>query len=170
MDSSKEVYSVLILGFMFLLMIVQAIGLIHRFWAERISLSLEWSLVRLLIPTLILCAFLSIRSGFPGASAPVEVRQQWAMKEFRDFNDVTKAIQRCPGIVDRIGQVKFVAPTDGRNYVFVEGGSGYHGEMTLEVVGDRATEAANLRIHLGSITSAGIQFTYAGETENLKCF
>ncbi|MER3433591.1 MAG: hypothetical protein C4288_09185 [Leptolyngbya sp. ERB_1_1] len=161
--------SLLILGFMLLLAIIQAIALIHRFWAERRSLSPEWWLFRLLIPTLILCAFLFGHHPFPGVSASAAVRQEWARREFQDFNFVAKSIRQCREIVDRVGQVTFVAPTDGRNYVYYDpGSSGHQGELTLEVVGDKATGVAKLKYHIYA-SVAPMQFTHHGKTESLNC-
>ena len=170
--ASDAVCSLLLIGFTLLLTIIQAITLIQRFCSERFRRGQDWqdwSLVPLLIPILILCIFLFSANLFPGASAPAAVRQEWARKEFHDFNFVAKSIRQCREIVDRVGQVKSVAPTDGRNYVFYDpGSSGHQGELTLEVLGDKATGVANFKYRIFP-SVAPMQFTHQGKTESLNC-
>lgn len=128
--------------------------------------------LRALVPAAIALALVAIaNNGFPGETASAEVRQQWANKEFSYYEQqIVNPIKTCKPIIERVGNVKFVAPTKGRNYVLSDlGSSGHYGELTLEVVGENGVGVGNSTFHLG--TSIGyVQFAYQGKSEQLKCF
>lgn len=128
-------------------------------------------LLRALIPVTIALALVAIaNNGFPGETASAEVRQQWANKEFSYYEQqVVNPIKTCKPIIERVGDVKFVAPTKGRNYVWSDpGSSGHYGELTLEVVGENGVGVGNSKFHIG--TSVGsVQFLHQGKSEQLKC-
>lgn len=128
--------------------------------------------LRALVPITIALAVVAIaNNGFPGETASAEVRQQWANKEFSYYEQqVVNPIKTCKPIIERVGNVKFVAPTKGRNYVWSDlGSSGHRGELTLEVVGENGVGVGNSTFHIG--TSIGyVQFAYQGKREQLKCF
>jgi hypothetical protein len=129
-------------------------------------------LLRALIPAAIALALVAIaNNGFPGETASAEVRQGWASREFSYYEQqVVNPIKTCKPIIERVGAVKFVAPTKGRNYVWSDpGSSGHYGELTLEVVGENGVGIGNSKFHIG--TSIGyVQFIHQGKNEQLKCF
>lgn len=131
-----------------------------------------WFLLRSLVPmTISLIIIAIVNNGFPGNFASAEVRQQWAGKEFRYYEQqIVKPIKTCKPIIERVGNVKFVAPTTGKNYIWSDqGSSGHYGELTLEVVGENGVGVGNSTFHIG--TSVGyVQFVYQGKSERLKCF
>ncbi|MEH2418804.1 hypothetical protein [Nostoc sp.] len=108
-------------------------------------------------------------NSFPGITAPAKIRQEWAYKEFSNYDQVVNSIKRCQPIIKRVGYVIFVAPTKGLKYVvYKPGSSGHHGELTLEVVGGRGTGVANFGLHIFTAVSSG-QFTYQNKTKELVC-
>ncbi|MBW4420809.1 MAG: hypothetical protein KME13_16490 [Myxacorys californica WJT36-NPBG1] len=127
--------------------------------------------LRALVLAAIALAVVAIaNNGFPGETAPAEVRQQWASQEFSYYEQqVVDPIKTCKPIIERVGAVKFVAPTKGKNYVWSEPGSPSHsGELTLEVVGEKGSGVGNSTFHMG--TSIGyVQFIHQGKSEQLKC-
>jgi hypothetical protein len=138
---------------------------------SRRNSNLILSISRILVPCAIALALILVNhSGFPGATAPVKLRQQWALKEFGNYNGVVKSIQNCRPIVERVGTIQAVAPTHGKNFVISDpGSSGHSGELTLEVVGKKGTGIANFKFHIGTSVSY-VDFTYRNQTETLKCW
>lgn len=108
-------------------------------------------------------------SGFPGVNAPAQSRQQWGNKTFTHYENMASTLRSCKAIADRVGSVEFVAPTKGKNVVAIESGSGYRGELTLEVVGATGTGVANVEVYLGSIAGGRLTFTTKGKAEALSC-
>lgn len=171
MSVGEALYVYLLTPLIFLLVIVQAFGILHRFTQEHQSRNPTLLIARLFIPiAIVLTVLLVNQSHFPGIIASPEMRQQWAVQEFQNYNSVANSIKQCGAIVDRLGRVNFVAPTKGQNYIVSEpGSSGHHGELTLEVVGDKATGIASLKFHIE--TSVGwVQLTHQNRTETLRCF
>lgn len=130
-------------------------------------------LLRNFIPPLL--AFLALtviwvhNSTFPGVKAASAVREQWAGKEFDEYNSVVNTIKTCQPIIKLLGSVKYVAPTQGRNYVIDDSGSsGHSGEFTLEVVGSKGIGVANFSFHIFTAVSHG-QLTYQGIKEEIVC-
>ncbi|MBE9011089.1 hypothetical protein IQ250_12810 [Pseudanabaenaceae cyanobacterium LEGE 13415] len=156
---------------MILLLLVQAVGIVLRFTQERSEINPGFAKARLVIPIIMISMLLLVnQSEFPGTWASPAIRQQWAIGEFQNYEGVVKSIQTCPAVVDRLGQVQYVAPTRGRNYVVSDpGSSGHHGEFTLEVVGTKATGVANFTFHIGT-SVAYVHLTHQDKTEMLKCF
>ncbi|MDZ7958943.1 MAG: hypothetical protein RMY34_13855 [Aulosira sp. DedQUE10] len=133
----------------------------------------EILLFRTLIPSLVALLALTFiwihNSSFPGVTAVSVVREQWAYKEFNEYKSVVDTIKTCQPIIKRVGSVKFVAPTQGRNYVVSDqGSSGHYGEFTLEVVGSKAKGVANFSFHIFTAVSHG-QLTYQGGAEEIVC-
>lgn len=131
--------------------------------------ALAW-LLRLVIPITALYLLIILPSGnFPGVAASPEVRQKWAYKEFSDYGKIVNAIQSCKPIHKRVGTVKIVAPTQGKNYTFYDyGSSGHRGEMTLEVIGDQSTGVLNFQFHIETNLGQG-KFTSSDKNEILSC-
>ncbi|MEG5059884.1 hypothetical protein QUB60_19025 [Microcoleus sp. A2-C5] len=141
-----------------------------KFKRSKSTSNLIVSLLRILIPSAIALTFILVNNnGFPGVTAPAEVRQQWAYKEFWNYGGVVNSIKNCQPIIQRVGSVKFVAPTQGANNVtFEPGSSGHSGEFTLEVVGDQGIGVAYSYFHIGTFVS-NVRFTYQKRTEELSC-
>jgi hypothetical protein len=121
-----------------------------QFEVTRSSAHSIRSLLRSLVPVTIALVIVAIaNNGFPGETASAEVRQQWANKEFGYYEQqIVKPIKTCKPIIARVGNVKFVAPTKGRNYVWSDlGSSGHRGELTLEVVGENGVGVGNSTFH-----------------------
>lgn len=130
-------------------------------------------LFKSLIPFLVALLTLSFiwlnSSSFPGANATLFVRQKWASKEFGGYKEVVETIKTCQPIIKRVGNVKYVAPTSGRNYVIYDpGSSGHSGEFTLEIVGEKGIGIANFSFHIETAVYNG-QFTNQGKTEEIVC-
>lgn len=128
-------------------------------------------LSRTFIPFLLTLTFIWLHnSSFPGLTASPVVRQQWAEKEFRGYSEIVNKIKTCPSIINRVGNVKYVAPTRGFNYVQGEEvSSGYHGQFTLEVIGDRGIGVSNFSFYTVTAFPGHSQFTYQGKTEKIAC-
>lgn len=126
--------------------------------------------LKFMVPAMLISALVVINYGsFPGAFASAEARQQWAYTEFTDYKFVVSDIQNCEPIKARVGNVKTIAPTWGKNITVRDSGSsGHYGEFTLEVIGDRGTGVANASFHIGTVIPS-VEFTYAGKTEMLTC-
>lgn len=162
-------WSFWVLLFPFLLSLV-GICIARTFKRSKSTSNLNFSLLRLLIPSAIALTFILVNNnGFPGVAAPAEVRQQWASKEFWNYGGVVNSIKSCQPIIKRVGSVKFVAPTQGQNDVFYDpGSSGHSGEFTLEVVGEKGIGVANFDFRIGTFVS-NVRFTYQKRTEELSC-
>jgi hypothetical protein len=116
---------------------------------------------------LILYFVLAVSTSFPGVNAPIEIRQKWAYREFVNYGNVVRDIGKCNVIRDKVGKIKFVAPTKGRNIHTSEGGSGDYAEFTLEIAGDEGTGIAYISQHLGGITN--LSFEYQGKKAKVCC-
>lgn len=109
-------------------------------------------------------------TGFPGVKATAQSRQQWASRQFSEYDYMVSNFKRCQPVIERVGEVKFVAPTKGVNFVADQGGSGRHGEFTLEVVGSTDTGIAHFDFILSAGSLQKFQFTHQNKTEDLSCF
>ncbi len=115
-----------------------------------------------LILLLIVC-----RNDFPGVTAPIAVRQEWAYKKFPGYSGIVDSIERTNEITDKVGQIKFVAPTKGRNlFLRVGAGDMPQSNLTLEVVGEKGTGVAYI-CTLGEWGIWGISFEYQGKKTKL---
>lgn len=146
------------------------IHLACRFKRNRFNTNAKLLLLRILVPFMLTLAMVWLHYGsFPGWLASVEDRQQWAYQEFDNYKSIVKSVSTCQPVLARVGNVKFVAPTSGENYVISEtGSSGHNGELTLEVVGETGVGVANFDFHIFTHTSAG-QFIYQNRTEEISC-
>ena len=132
---------------------------------------------RIGVPLLLLLSLLYLtNNGFPVVNTTAQAREQWGLRHFENYDSVVSNFQNCQPIVDRVGEVQFVAPTRGRNYHSSDGGSNHgHGELTLEIVGSRETGIANYSYQGSpSVTIHGpgsnaVSFTYRIKTEQLSC-
>jgi glucan phosphoethanolaminetransferase (alkaline phosphatase superfamily) len=126
--------------------------------------------LRVLMLLTIAFAFVVVNySDFPGVAAPAEVRQRWADKEFENYRELVETIGSCSAVIDRVGTVRSIAPTQGKNYVVAEqDSSGHHGEFTLEVIGSKGTGITNFKVHILTSVSM-IQFTSQDGTGILQC-
>jgi len=128
------------------------------------------TLLGFIAPALLISALVAVNyRGFPGAFASAKTRQQWAYAEFTDYKYAVSDIQNCEPIKAKVGNVKTVAPTWGKNMTVRDpGSSGHRGEFTLEVIGDKGTGVANASFHIGT-TLYLVKFTHNGKTETLTC-
>lgn len=95
--------------------------------------------------------------------------EQLFLTRAQAFHLERNSVSRCPLILERVGNVQFVASTFGKNYVVSDpGSSGHHGELTLEVVGETGTDVASFGFHINTHASSG-QFTYKNKTEPITC-
>jgi hypothetical protein len=106
------------------------------------------------------------KTDFPGVQAPIQIRQKWAYEEFSFYRQVVKHIGFCNPIQDKVGKIKFIAPTKGRNIHIAEGGSGDHSELTLEIVGEKGTGIAHLS---GQFMPSVNFFEYQGKKTRVIC-
>ncbi len=141
-----------------------------RFKRRRSNSNLKVLLLRASVPFVFTLMLIWLHYGnFPGAMASAETRQQWAYQEFGDYKGVVESVSSCQFILERVGNVQFVAPTSGENYVISDhGSSGHSGKLTLEVVGEAGTGVASFGFHIATHASAG-QFTYQNKTEKITC-
>ena len=131
----------------------------------------EWrvTLRRAAIPVgLIALLYLVNYTDFPGVDAPIQSRQQWAVRTFRGYESIASRLRSCEEIADSIGSIEFVAPTQGRNSISIESGYKSMGEFTLEVVGATGTGVAHIQMNMGSVLG-DVTFTSRGRTETFSC-
>jgi hypothetical protein len=107
-------------------------------------------------------------NDFPGVSAPIVVRQQWAYKEFRNYPEVVNSVKNEKQIIEKVGQIIFVAPTMGRNVIIVQGGTSIPTSLyTVEVAGEKGTGIAYIESGTGG-SVLGICFEYQGKKTELR--
>ncbi len=134
--------------------------------------ALGWrvALLRISFPVLLVVSlYLLNYTDFPGVSAPAIARQQWATHEFTYYDGIVNSFRKCKPVLKKIGNIQSVAPAQGRNVVFTDGGSGYHGELTLEIVGESGSGIASLKTGMGNSMPNTMQFTHQGKVETLSC-
>lgn len=79
---------------------------------------------------------------------------------------IVNSIKENNHITDKVGHIKFVAPTKGRNLpIDIGASSGPTSQLTLEVVGEKGTGIAYLTTWGGSIH--GLYFKYQGKKTKL---
>lgn len=105
-------------------------------------------------------------NNFPGVNASIEARERWAYRELRNYSTIVNSLKSESFgkiITDKVGEIRFVAPTKGRNLFYPIGGSsGPYSELTLEVVGQKGKGIAYICTWGGhGITS--ISFEYQGK-------
>ena len=141
------------------------------FWVKRRKTAgRQATLLRLVVPTLLIAALFWIyNNDFPGNFASAEARQQWAYTEFSSYSSVVQEIRSCQPLTMRLGEIRTVAPTWGRNFTISDlGSSGHQGEFTLQLVGTRGTGTANFEFHI--FTSVyDVKFAQNNQTERLIC-
>ena len=123
---------------------------------------------------LMLSLFCLTYTGFPGINATPQVREQWGLKHPSGMYGGVSTFGNCKAIVDKVGKIQFVAPTEGPNYYASDYGSNHgEGEVTLEVVGSRGTGIANYKHSGWGISlapgSGNVSFTHKDKTESLSC-
>lgn len=116
-----------------------------------------------LILLLVVC-----HNDFPGVNAPIEIRQKWAYKEFSHYPETVNFVKNAEKITEKVGEVKFVAPTQGRNLITNSTGSGgglslQDSLYTLEVVGEKATGIAYIRGWRANYMYKSLCFEYQGK-------
>lgn len=90
--------------------------------------------------------FMTIKkqSGFPGENAPISMRHKWATKKLGAFYlEAIEYLKTSDVVREKIGEIKEIAPTVGRNSV----GSGLgevYGHFTLELLGNKGKAIANV--------------------------
>ncbi|MBE9099575.1 hypothetical protein [Vacuolonema iberomarrocanum] len=91
-----------------------------------------------------------MRAGFPGKYASMQSRQEWALDTFRrGYPQAILVVNNCPDLVEHLGEIQQIAPTEGRNYyIGYLGGVSEYG-FTLEVVGARETGIIEISKGLG---------------------
>ncbi|MBD2359012.1 hypothetical protein H6G41_31245 [Tolypothrix sp. FACHB-123] len=71
--------------------------------------------------------------------------------------------------MERVGNIKFIAPYYGKNYLIYDlGSSGDDGELNLEIIGDKGVGIANLPYNQFTDASS-VKLTYHNKTEQLNC-
>ena len=106
-------------------------------------------------------------NDFPGVNAPVEDRQEWAYENYKPYSQIVNSIQENHDITDKIGQIKSVAPTKGKNIILTtEKLRADNSELTLEVVGEKGTGIAYITTYAGYISS--MCFEYQGKKTRPK--
>lgn len=118
-----------------------------------------------LLINLILLAVFSY-NGFPGVNAPIEMRQKWAYQRFPPYPAMVCSIKTSGEIIGKVGNIKFIAPTKGKNIYSTSDGSMAASEFTLEVVGEKGTGIAYIETW-GSIVT-GISFEHKGKKTAVK--
>lgn len=150
-----------------IILLFQIVGLItaSRFQINKSVRHFVGKISSTLLINLILLMVVCI-NDFPGVNAPIESRQKWAYKEFTSYSFLVDSIKGTNEITDKVGQVKFVAPTKGRNLLFrIGAGNMPISDLTLEVVGEKGTGIAYINALGSSIW--GICFEYQGKTTKL---
>ncbi len=163
-------YSPYIILLISLLLSFLGIRIACRFERNKSNSTRRVLLLRALIPCAIALTLIWLHNNsFPSVNAPAEIRQEWAYIQFGDYKEVVNSIKTCQPILERVGSVKVVAPTQGRNYIISDpGSSGHQGELTLEVIGDKGVGVANFNFHIVTSVSQ-VRFTNRGKTETIVC-
>ncbi len=130
----------------------------------------QGTLLRLVVPALLIAALFWIYNGdFPTNFASAEARQQWAYAEFTDYPSVVQEIRSCQPLTARLGEIKTVAPTWGRNFtIYDQGSSGHMGEFTLQLIGTKGTGTINFDFHIGTNVYKP-KFTQNNKTNVVTC-
>ncbi|HEY9609929.1 hypothetical protein [Allocoleopsis sp.] len=98
-------------------------------------------------------------NDFPGVNAPVEARQKWAYRELYAYSSIADYIKKDKVITRNIGQIRFVAPTKGRNLLFrIGAGNMVTSELTLEVVGEKGTGIAYITAMGGYVQDISFEY------------
>lgn len=141
------------------------------FWIKRRKTAgRQGTLLRLVVPALLIAALFWIYNGdFPTNFASAEARQQWAYTEFTDYPSVVQEIRSCQPLTARLGEIKTVAPTWGRNFtIYDQGSSGHRGEFTLQLIGTKGTGTINFAFHIGTNVYKP-KFTQNNKTNVVTC-
>lgn len=141
-----------------------------QFKLSRLNTNAKVLLLRTLVPLVLTPTLIWLHYGsFPGALASAADRQQWAYQEFDNYKEIVESVRACKPIVTRVGEVIFVAPTFGKNYVVSEPlSSGHNGTLTLEVVGTTGVGVITFDVHVVTAFGGG-QFKHKNRTEEIKC-
>ncbi|MBE9099574.1 hypothetical protein [Vacuolonema iberomarrocanum] len=96
-----------------------------------------------------------VREGFPGKYASMQSRHEWALDTFVwSYSQATQVVNNCPDLVEHLGEIQQIAPTEGRNYSINHWADPTVYGFTLEVVGTR--ETGIIEVSKGYIGSAEI--------------
>lgn len=162
-----DILSILVFSVFFLSVILLfkllVISLAYHFKSNRYNSRTRFpkNIFYALLINLILLAVVCY-NGFPGVGAPIEIRQKWAYKTFRHYPAMVSSIKESNEIIDKVGDIKFIAPTKGRNlHTVIGGSSGASSDFTLEVVGDKGTGIAYIETWGGGVM--GVCFEYKGK-------
>jgi hypothetical protein len=141
----------------------------HAAYEFELNKSLKYFIVK--IGTVLLINFTLLLviciNDFPGVNAPVEVRQEWAYKKYIPYSQIVNSIQGNDDITDKVGQIKSVAPTKGKNiFLTTEKLRADRSELTLEVVGEKGTGIAYITTYAGYISR--MCFEYQGKKTRPK--
>lgn len=83
-------------------------------------------------------------SSFPGASASIMARDQWARRTFHDsYEDALQFLQLHPEVRKEIGLITDMAPTDGVNRVMGSPGDTI-AIFSMEVIGEKSKALVNM--------------------------
>ncbi len=141
------------------------------FWVKRHkTVGKRGTLLRLVVPALLITTLFWVHNNdFPTNFASAEARQQWAYAEFSDYKSVVQEIRSCQPLTARLGEIKTVAPTWGRNFTTYDlGSSGHNGEFTLQLIGTKGTGTANFGFHIETNVYQ-VKFTQNNKTNVLIC-
>lgn len=105
-------------------------------------------------------------TDFLGVNSSIKVRQKWAYEKFRHYPAIVNSIKENNYITDKVGQIRFVAPTKGRNLpIDIGASSGSTSKLTLELVEKKGIGIAYLNTWGSSIH--GLCFEYKGKKTKL---
>lgn len=122
-----------------------------------------------IVPVSLIAMLIWMHFGSFPMLATAQTRQEWAADKFNYYREIVQSVSSCSPIQERIGSVKSVAPTFGRNYVVAdEGSSGHRGALTLEVVGTQGAGIIRFEFRHATNISPG-QFTYQNQSEIVEC-
>ncbi len=141
------------------------------FWVKhRKTAGRRGTLLRLIVPALLIATLFWVHNNdFPTNFASAEARQQWACTEFSAYSSVVQEIRSCQPLTVRLGEIKTVAPTWGRNFTTSDpGSSGHNGEFTLQLIGKKGTGTANFSFHIETNVYQ-VKFTQNNKTNLLIC-
>ena len=141
----------------------------HAAYEFELNKSLKYFFAKIATVLLVNLTFLIVVciNDFPGVNAPVEVRQEWAYEKYKPYSQIVNSIQENHDITDKIGQIKSVAPTKGKNiFSTTEKLRADRSELTLEVVGEKGTGIAYITTYAGYINR--MCFEYQGKKTRPK--
>ena len=98
-----------------------------------------------------------VREGFPGRFSSMQSRHEWALNTFRwSYSKAIQVVNQCPTITENLGEIRAIAPTEGRNYSTTGWADPTQYGFTLEILGSEKTGTVEVSNSFSNINNAEI--------------